>query len=143
MWKALEDLINGNDDATGRLILETEETDEGEQRYIRVLTRKEILPKFTTLPIVHLDATMPFELVKHFLPNLELDLDLNVEAPHMRIAQVARGPDTWPCTSRKYSAMVGAGQGNAEARPGGSSIWPKQRAAFSAPPPPVSSRPSR
>jgi hypothetical protein len=70
MWKALEDLINGNDDATGRLILETEETDDGEQRYIRVLTRKEILHKFASLPVVHLDATMPFDLVKHFLPDL-------------------------------------------------------------------------
>ena len=72
MWKALEDLINGNDDATGRLILETEETDDGEQRYIRVLTRKEILQKFDQpAAIVHLDATLPFELVKHFLPDLE------------------------------------------------------------------------
>ena len=92
MWKALEDLINGNDDATGRLILETEETDDGEQRYIRVLTRKEILHKFASLPVVHLDATMPFDLVKHFLPDLKLDLDLNVEAPHMRITQVAGLP---------------------------------------------------
>ena len=131
MWKALENLINGNDDATGRLILETEETDDGGQRYIRVLTRKEILHKFASLPIVHLDVTMPFDLVKHFLPDLRLDLDLNVEAPHMHITQVARGPDTWPCTSRKYSAMVSADRATRRRTPGGSSIWPNTRAALS------------
>ena len=92
MWKALEDLINGKDDATGRLILETEETDDGEQRYIRVLTRKDIIDDFSALPLIHLDATMPFDLVKHFLPDLDLILDLKVEAPHMRITQVVGMP---------------------------------------------------
>ena len=35
---------------------------------------------------------MPIELVKHFLLGVSLDLDLKVEAPHMRIIQVAGLP---------------------------------------------------
>ena len=93
MWKALEDLINSTDDATGRLILETDKSSpDGEQRYIRVLQRKDIIDAFKALPLIHLDATMPFGLVKHFLPDLDLILDLKVKAPHMTITQVVGMP---------------------------------------------------
>src|SRR4029077_14804893 len=51
-----------------------------------------IIDDFSALPLIHLDATMPFELVKHFLPDLDLVLDLKVEAPHMRITQVVGMP---------------------------------------------------
>ena len=38
---------------------------------------------------------------------------------------------SWFCTSRKYSAMVSAERATRRRTPGGSSIWPKTRAAFS------------
>ena len=46
MWHALGDLIAGSDEATGRLLIETSETKEGPQRYLRLLGRKEIADKF-------------------------------------------------------------------------------------------------
>jgi hypothetical protein len=38
---------------------------------------------------------------------------------------------SWFCTSRKYSAIVSADRATRRRTPGGSSIWPKTRAAFS------------
>lgn len=88
MWRALDDLIAGNDDATGRLKIETSATQEGSQRYLRLLGRKEIAKKLASLPLIHADATLPLELVQQFLLNLRLACDLDVDAPHMRITQV-------------------------------------------------------
>ena len=53
-----------------------------------MLGRKEIAEKLAGLPLIHADATLPLELVQHFLPNLRLACDLDVAAPHMRITQV-------------------------------------------------------
>jgi hypothetical protein len=38
------------------------------------------------------DATLPLDLVKHFLPKLQLALDLRVEAPHQTVTQLAGLP---------------------------------------------------
>ena len=92
MWHALDDLIAGSDEATGRLLIETSETKEGPQRYLRLLGRKEIADKLTRLPLIVADATLPFDLVKHFLPDLELTLDIKVEAPFMKVTQLAGLP---------------------------------------------------
>jgi hypothetical protein len=89
IWRALHDLIESSEPATGRLKLETVETDEGRQRYIRVLGRKEIAEKLIGRPMIVSDATLPLELVRHFLPDLKLSSDIAVDAPFMRITQVA------------------------------------------------------
>ena len=57
-------------------------------RYLRLLSCKEIKAKLLDLPMIVADATLPLEIVKHFLPNLEVACDIKVEAPHMRITQV-------------------------------------------------------
>jgi hypothetical protein len=95
MWRALEDLIAGSDavsqgepDATGRLILETNTTETGTVRWLRVIGHKDTAETLAGLPIIHADATLPLDLVKHYLPDLVLACDLKVEAPHMRITQV-------------------------------------------------------
>ena len=49
MWHALGDLIDGNDEATGRLLIETRKPRKAHSA-ICVLGRKEILDKFTGLP---------------------------------------------------------------------------------------------
>ena len=92
MWRALDDLIAGSDDATGRLILETSTTETGTVRWLRVLGHKDIAEKFAGLPLIHADATLPLDLVRNYLPNLKLACDLDVEAPHMRVTQVAGTP---------------------------------------------------
>ena len=88
MWRALDDLIAGSSDATGRLILETSTTETGTVRWLRVQGHKNVDETLIKLPIIHADATLPLDLVKHYLPDLVLACDLKVEAPHMRITQV-------------------------------------------------------
>ena len=61
---------------------------EGTLRWLRVIGRKEINETIAGLPLIHADATLQFELVHHYLPNLQLALDLEVEAPHMQVTQV-------------------------------------------------------
>ena len=88
MWRVLDGLIAGDEEATGRLKIETIKTKDGPVRYLRLLNCKEIKAKLLDLPMIIADATLPLEIVKHFLPNLEVACDLKVEAPHMRITQV-------------------------------------------------------
>ena len=88
MWRTLHELIAGSEETTGRLLIETIKTKDGPVRCVRLLGRKDIAEKLTGLPIIVADATLPLDLVKHFLPNLDLVCDLNVEAPHMKVTQV-------------------------------------------------------
>ena len=92
MWRALDDLIAGSDDASGRLILETSTTETGTVRWLRVIGHKDIVDKFADLPLIHADATLPLDLVRNYLPNLQLACDLDIEAPHMRVIQVTGTP---------------------------------------------------
>jgi hypothetical protein len=92
MWNALEELISGEAQATGRLRLETVTTKEGSVRYLRVIERKEINKTLAGLPLIHADATMQTDIVRHYLPRLKLALDLDVEAPHERITQLIGWP---------------------------------------------------
>ena len=92
MWRALDDLIAGSDDASGRLILETSTTETGTVRWLRVIGHKDIVDKFAGLPLIHADATLPLDLVRNYLPNLQLACDLDIETPHMRVIQVTGTP---------------------------------------------------
>jgi hypothetical protein len=88
MWRTLHELIAGSEEATGRLKIETIKTKDGPVRCLRLLGRKDIAEKLIGLPIIVADATLPLEIVKHFLPSVDLVRDINVEAPHMKITQV-------------------------------------------------------
>ena len=92
MWRALGELIESGDDASGRLKIEMVKTEDGEQRALRLLQRKPIPEKLYDLPIIHADATLQLELAQQYLPKLDLVLDLNVRAPHMRVVQVVGMP---------------------------------------------------
>jgi hypothetical protein len=92
MWHAIEDLLAGNDVATGRLRLETEDGEEGRQRYIRVLTRRDLAAKVMNSPVIYADATAPIALVQNYLPALQLGCDIHVEAPNMKVYQVIGMP---------------------------------------------------
>ena len=70
MWRALGDLIAGSDDASGRLILETRTTKSGTVRRLHVQGHKDIAETLAGLPLVYADATLPFDLVKNYLPDL-------------------------------------------------------------------------
>ena len=92
MWRALDDLIAGDDDATGRLLLDTRTAEDGTVRWLRVQRRKDIVAKFAGLPLILADATLPLELVQHYPAQPATRPDLNVAAPHMRIMQVVGLP---------------------------------------------------
>jgi hypothetical protein len=86
MWKALDELLAGG--AGGRLDIETHTTKEGSVRWLRVIGRDDVDETIAGLPLIHADATLHLDLVRHYLPRLELALNLSVETPHMRVAQV-------------------------------------------------------
>ncbi len=88
MWQALDELLAGDADATGRLRIETITTKEGSIRWLHVLGRLDLHDKVVGLPLIHADATMHIDLVRHYLPRIETALDLDVETPHMRVTQV-------------------------------------------------------
>jgi hypothetical protein len=88
MWKELDKFLNGEDEIAGRLILETVKEGATETRYLRVLGKKEIHETVTELPILHGDATMEIELVRHHLPSIQPLLTLDVLAPYERITQI-------------------------------------------------------
>jgi hypothetical protein len=88
MWKALEEFLNGYEQIAGRLILETVTENGVTTRYLRVLGKKEIHKTFTALPLLHGDATMEIELVRHHLPCITMLQEINVLAPHERITQI-------------------------------------------------------
>jgi hypothetical protein len=71
MWKELDRFLNGEDEIAGRLILETVKEGTTETRYLRVLGKKEIHSTVTELPILHGDATLEIDLVRHHLPRIQ------------------------------------------------------------------------
>jgi len=88
MWQAVEELLTGPFDATGRLRTEIQTTTDGSVLYLRLHRRRDIHPLIAELPIIALDATLKLDIVKHFLPRMKLALDLEVQAPHERVTQV-------------------------------------------------------
>jgi putative DNA primase/helicase len=92
MWRMIDKLISGDAKSTGWLRLETETTNEGSVRYLHVSGRKDIDTTILNLPIIHADATMQIEVVKYFLPNVVMALDLDVAAPHETVTQLFGWP---------------------------------------------------
>jgi hypothetical protein len=88
MWQALDEFLNGDQETAGRLILETVTENGVTTRYLRVLGKRDIHETFTSLPLLHGDATMQIELVRHYLPDITMLLELDVLAPFERITQI-------------------------------------------------------
>ena len=96
IWKALEELTTGDATHTGRLELGTKASADGSDRVVRLHSRLEVVEGIAALPILALDATMPAELVRHYLPRLEVLADVQPAAPHMTVHQITGG---WGKTS--------------------------------------------
>ena len=92
MWQAVEELLSGPFDATGRLRTEIKTTADGSVLYLKLNGRRDIHPRIADLPIIALDATLNLDIVKHFFPRIKLALDLEVQAPHERVTQVVGLP---------------------------------------------------
>jgi len=90
-WTALADLLAGQEEATGRAEVEVRATPEGRRRVVNLHTRRDVADAVLERPILLLDATMPADLVRAYLPALELAAPVRVQAPHMRVQQVVGG----------------------------------------------------
>ena len=67
MWRALDSLIASNDDATGRLKIETVKTKDGPVRYLGLLERKDIAAKLVDLPMIIADARASEDMALIFM----------------------------------------------------------------------------
>jgi hypothetical protein len=92
MWHAVEELLSGPDDATGRLRTESKTTADGSVLFLKLYSRREIHERIAALPVIALDATLKLDIVKHFFARIDMALDLEVQAPHERVTQVVGLP---------------------------------------------------
>ena len=88
MWDAQEEFLNGDEEIAARLILETVSENGIAVRYLRVLGKKEIHETFTRLPVLHGDATMEIDVVRHHLSRVAPLVELEVLAPYEHITQI-------------------------------------------------------
>lgn len=92
MWKVLGDLLAGSSEATGRAEMRMREDREGNQRWAICLNLiSEVVDPVKERPALLLDATMPADLVRAYLPDLETPPPIRVRSPHMRVRQVRGG----------------------------------------------------
>jgi hypothetical protein len=96
LWGALEELLNGDEAHTGRLEMGIKAGADGADRVVLLHTRREVLEAIVGLPILALDATMPADVVKHYLPRLTVLANVQPHAPNMTVHQILGG---WGKTS--------------------------------------------
>jgi putative DNA primase/helicase len=92
MWQAVEEVLSGPNDATGRLRTEIKTTADGSVLCLKLNGRRDIHQRIAELPVIVLDATLKIDIVKRFFPRIKLALDLEVQAPHERVTQVVGLP---------------------------------------------------
>lgn len=96
IWTALEELLKGEATHTGRLQMSTRSGVEGPARVVLLHTRQPIRDDIAELPILCMDATMPVQIVRYYLPRLAVLAEVQASAPHMELHQVTGG---WGKTS--------------------------------------------
>jgi putative DNA primase/helicase len=92
MWHAVDGLLSGTDDATGRLRVVMKNTKDGAVLCVRINGRREIHQRIAKLPVVVLDATLNVEILKYYFAEIDVALDLKVLAPYERVTQVVGLP---------------------------------------------------
>lgn len=87
MWRLLAELIRSDDiEHSGRLRI-AEKTDEGATyKGLQLLWHEEIR-KGWKAPTLHIDATMRLDLVRPFLPSIQLHASIKATAPHQHLTQ--------------------------------------------------------
>ncbi|MFL5252501.1 MAG: hypothetical protein ACJ8AI_06330 [Rhodopila sp.] len=97
VWKSLQELLEGDAEFTGRLQISTEKRDDGTD-FVAIIChrRAKIHEDIEKLPLLLLDATAEVDILKCFLPRLEVAAELRCATPHVRFHQVIGG---WGRTS--------------------------------------------
>jgi hypothetical protein len=83
VWNALEALLAGDATHTGRLELSTRGGADGAGRVVLLHSRMDVIESIADLPILALDATMPVDVVRHYLPRITVLANVQPHAPHM------------------------------------------------------------
>jgi hypothetical protein len=90
-WRALADLLREQAEATGRLQAATRATAAGSEQVIEQRLRRDLDDAVLALPMLLLDATMPVQIVRHFLPRLRVLADVRAAAPYQHVTQICGG----------------------------------------------------
>ncbi|WP_424139991.1 hypothetical protein, partial [Roseomonas chloroacetimidivorans] len=94
MWTVMADLLARDDAeaATGRAELAWKKDREGRERWtLSVSTVAELSTAVEKVPALLLDATMPADLVRAYMPRLEAAEPIRVKAPFMEVRQIRGG----------------------------------------------------
>src|SRR6516225_2748781 len=76
IWQALEDLLSGTETHSGRLEIDRRTDSSGSSPVVILHSRRGLTKAVTTRPMLVLDATMPIDIVHHYLPRLRMLADL-------------------------------------------------------------------
>ena len=87
LWRTLATFLREGGALCGRVELAD---DEGRRRLL-LHTRRAVRSELARLPILALDATMPAEVVRHYLPRLEVLADVHATTPHVEVTQITGG----------------------------------------------------
>jgi len=88
MWRALENFMRGDEEATGWLSIQNDDTKQGRVKQLEIMGCRPIDPKLRRLPIIHADATLQLELSRYYLPRLKMAIDLKIASPFAWTTQV-------------------------------------------------------
>lgn len=88
LMRTLADMLEGKDDAAGRLETFRDELKAGPVLKVLIHSRRPLREARLTRPILHLDGTMPVEAVRQYIPRLKVVADVQAVMPHMRTVQV-------------------------------------------------------
>jgi putative DNA primase/helicase len=91
LWKAAAALLDGEEEACGRIELSRREDAEGSSRILLLHTVRPIAEAVTALPMLLLSATLSEPLMRQRLPGLVILAEVRAVAPHMRLHQILGG----------------------------------------------------
>lgn len=91
IWHALGELLDGVTTHTGRLQIGERADAMGPEPTILLHSRREIPSQLADLPMLMLDASLPEQIIQHFLPRFTVLDRIDAAAPFMTVTQVMRG----------------------------------------------------
>jgi hypothetical protein len=92
VWEEMRALLAGDAEHTGRLQVSTRKDGDGTTaRVVLLHSRAKVHASIAALPMLLLDATMPVDVVRHFLPRLSVRARVQAAAPQMRVHQITGG----------------------------------------------------
>ena len=90
-WTSVRGLLEGQEPVTGRVELAVQERASGTARVALVRSRRDFSRKVLQAPILTLDATGSMDVLRHYLPKVELLAAERPRTPHMSVRQVVGG----------------------------------------------------